>query len=151
MKAFFLLLTFIALSTSVTTPALMTIDLEIGDKTFIIKDKDEPVSYYLNKLGGITKLPKKHYNLFKDALKKSNFKCYTKIVYVAGFYQKFVCKEKNSDFSSIKLNYKFENYTMTFTGEQLFDKRDDGYHINFLTNSEQNSYFIGTKLIGKIK
>ena len=150
-QAFILLLAFITFSSPATTnPALLTIDLEIGNnKTFIIKDKDETVEYFINKMSYKSLVPKKYFDKFKEILKKNNYKCHTKYVYSAGFYQTFYCNQRNSDFSSLKLNYRFENYTITFTGNELFEKNGNNYYSYFRTQKDLSLYWIATKLLKK--
>ena len=148
-KAFVLLFALITISSSASNLLLSTIDLEFDkDRKFQIKDKGDEVKSFLNKHNTIGLMPKKYYELIKNNFSKNNFKCYTKITYSGGLYNKFYCKKtRYVDFSTIKLNFNFENYTLSLTEAELFKVKGDDFYFNFLSNDKVNILTIPTQLL----
>ena len=133
-------------STASNGPILETIDLELDtNKKYLIKSKDEgPISYFLNYNSVRTILPKKHFDLIKGYMETNGFKCKRKYVYSGGFYETFYCYEKNSvDFSKVKLNLNFENYTLTMTEDQLFETEGDKHYSKLRTQSGTSMIMAG--------
>ena len=151
MQIFFILLfTLITFSLSDISPALLTIDLKFKNHTFIIKKKEEEFKYYFNPNTSAILLPEEYYNTFKDILINNNYKCEeSEVYYIKYFYYHFFCSGAHSDFSSMKLNFNFDNYTLTYTGNELFQKVKDGYYCYFLTKKGLRYFNIGTLSLAK--
>ena len=146
-QTYLLILAFIIkfVSSASTTPVLETIDLELDtNKTFQVKSKEDgALDYFLNRNSVRSIIPKKYFDLIKRYLERNNFKCTKTYTYSGGVYELFYCTEKNGvDFSKDKLHLKFENYTLTMTEDQLFEKEGSKHYSKLRTQSGTSSMFI---------
>ena len=130
--------------------SLLGIDLEINGKSFPIKNDEEYVKTVMYKNHFIRgSIPKKYLDLIKQNLIENKYKCKKRLFYSGGLYETFYCPKKNSDYSSIKLNFKLNTTSVSLTEKELFETKGDDYHINFKTDSKMNILIIPTKLLNR--
>ena len=102
--------------------SLLGLDLEIDDyKSFPIDVTKDDYKIYKKKTS------------LRDILNNNHFKCKKQTLFTEGFYETFYCQMKDAgDFSKLKLNFKLnDTTTITLTGDQLFDVKDNNYNFIF--------------------
>ena len=132
---------------SATVTEKIGIDLEFGEgKIFQIKSLDEePVRYSVLKNFKRIEIPKKYFDLIKEAFNKNNFKCSSKYSYSNGFYESLSFSDKsNVDFSQVKMYLRFQNSTsLTFTENQLFRIEGNNHISKIRTKSNLDIFEFG--------
>ena len=133
-----ILITILIIVFSVTSAqyyfSLLGLDLEIDDyKSFPIDVTKDDYKIYKKKTSLRGFMPKKYITSIRDILNDNHFKCKKKTLFTEGFYETFYCQTKDAgDFSKLKLNFKLnDTTTITLTGDQLFDVKDNNYNFIF--------------------
>ena len=144
--SFILILTFITFSsTANTSPSLLTVELQFNEgNSFKIKTEEENISYLVNPNNYKGLMPQKYYDSIKELFGKNGFKCSKKYVYSGGLYETFYCSDNKGDFSTLKLNFIFEDKTITLTENELFEKKDNYYYFNFRSSKSISTIWIPT-------
>ena len=129
------------------SPKLITIDLRLNNnKTYIIKNKDDDSTFSFIKNLNINILPEKILFLIKRIFINNNI-MHTCQSTKYQEYETFYCmkNKENSNLFNIKMNFNFDDYTLTIPFTELFSKKLKFYFFNFYTKPEITSIILSAK------
>ena len=140
------------------TPNLLTMDLLFNKgNIYRIKGVDTKINFYLNSKTNVSLIPPSYMNLIKRTFqnkkifnfcKRQHFYIYEKS------YENFFCekndKSTNREAEGTKLNFNFDNYTISIKESKLFQQKGKYFYFNFWTNNTITDIILSDILLKEI-